>query len=80
MTCSPLLCECKRLTNDPSYLNLEVIADVATVELRADQLEFPVEKSLGVPVLVTDEVQDLLVVGHGVHTWKTERGLCQKDT
>lgn len=59
--------------NDPSYLNLEVVADVAAVELGADQLEFPVKKSLGVPILVTDEVQDLLVVGHGVHTWNTGR-------
>lgn len=56
-----------------SYLNLEVVADVATVEFRADQLEFPVKERFGVPVLVADEVQDLLIVGHSVHTWKTHR-------
>lgn len=56
-----------------SYLNLEVIADVATVEFRADQFKFPVKQSLCVPVLVTDEMQDLLVVGHGVHPWNIQR-------
>lgn len=62
----------------PSYLDLEVVADVATVEFGADQFEFPVKQSLGVPVLVTDKMQDLLIIGHGVHTWNTqERGLCQ---
>lgn len=66
------------LTNAQSYLDLEVIADVATVQFRADQLEFPVKQSLGVPVLVTDEMQDLLIVGHGVHTWNTQRGACVK--
>lgn len=50
-----------------SYLHLEVIADISTVELRADQLEFPVKQSLCVPVFVADKVQELLVVGHGVH-------------
>lgn len=49
-----------------SYLDLEVVADVAAVELGADQLELPVEQSLRVPVLVADQMQDLLVVGHGV--------------
>lgn len=49
------------------YLHLEVIADVAAVEFRADQFELPVEESLCVPVLVADEVQHLLVVGHAVH-------------
>lgn len=57
-----------QLRNAWSYLNLEVIADVATVELRADQLEFPVKESLCVPVLVSDKVKDLLIVGHGVNT------------
>lgn len=57
-----------------SYLDLEVIADVATVEFGADQLEFPVKQSLGVPVLVTDKMQDLLIIGHGVHTWNAQRG------
>ena len=55
------------LTNAQSYLDLEVIADVATVEFRADQFEFPVKESLCVPVLVMDKMQDLLIVGHGVH-------------
>lgn len=50
------------------YLHFEIVADVATVEFGADQLELPVEESLRVPVLVADEVQDLLVVGHAVHT------------
>lgn len=62
------------------YLDLEVIADEATVELGAHQFEFPVEESLGVPVLVTDKVQDLLVVGHGVHTCSTRRRARVKDT
>lgn len=57
-----------------SYLDLEVVADVATVELRADQFEFPVEESLRVPVLITDKMQDLLVVSHGVYTWNIQRG------
>lgn len=63
------LCVCDETA--PSYLDLEAVADVATVELGADQLEFPVKESLGVPVLVADQVQDLLVVGHGVHAWNT---------
>lgn len=50
-----------------SYLHLEIIADISTVELRADQFEFPVKQSLCVPVLVTDKMQELLIVGHGVH-------------
>lgn len=50
-----------------SYLHLEVIADISTVELRADQSEFPVKQSLCVPVFISDKVQELLVVGHGVH-------------
>lgn len=62
------------VTNAQTYLDLKVVADVATIEFRADQFKFPVKESLGVPVLVTDKVQDLLVVGHGVHTWTTERG------
>ena len=66
------------LRDQTSYLDLEVIADVATVELRADQFELPVKQSLGVPVLVTDQVQNLFVVGHGVHTWNTERGVWVK--
>ncbi len=61
-----------------SYLDLEVIADVATVQFRADQFEFPVKQSLGVPVLVADKMQDLLIVGHGVHTCNTQRGACVK--
>lgn len=66
------------LLSAQSYLDLEVIADVATVEFRADQFEFPVKESLCVPVLVTDKMQDLLVVGHGVHTWNIQRGTCVK--
>lgn len=62
------------VTNAQTYLDLKVVADVATIEFRADQFKFPVKESLGVPVLVTDKVQDLLVVGHGVHTWTTEKG------
>lgn len=62
------------VTNAQTYLDLKVVADVATIEFRADQFKFPVKESLGVPVLVTDKVQDLLVVGHGVHTWTTEGG------
>lgn len=50
------------------YLHFEIVADVATVEFGADQFELPVEESLRVPVLVADEVQDLLVVDHAVHT------------
>lgn len=67
-------CYVTKLKGARSYLDLEVIADVATVEFRADQLEFPVKESLCVPVLVTDEMQDLLVVGHGVHTWNIQTG------
>lgn len=67
------------VTDERSYLDLEVIADVATVEFGADQFEFPVKESLGVPVLVTDKMQDLLVVGHGVHTWNTQRGVCVRE-
>lgn len=55
-----------------TYLHLELVADVAAIKLRADQFEFPVKQCLSVPVLVADEVQDLLVVGHGVDTWDTE--------
>lgn len=72
----PLLCD---VADKCSYLNLEVIADVATVEFRADQFEFPVKESLCVPVLVTDKMQDLLIVGHGVHTWNIQRGACVKN-
>lgn len=61
------------VTNAQTYLDLKVVADVATIEFRADQFKFPVKESLGVPVLVTDKVQNLLVVSHGVHTWNTER-------
>lgn len=61
------------MTNAHSYLHFEVIADVAAVEFGADQFKFPIKESLCVPVLVTNKVQDLLVVGHGVHTWNTER-------
>lgn len=69
------------MINVQSYLDLEVIADVAAVEFRADQFELPVKESLGVPVLVTNEMQDLLVVCHGVHTWSTEeRTDCLKMT
>lgn len=50
-----------------SYLHLEIIADVSTVELRADQFKFPVKQSLCVPVLVMDKMEELLIVGHGVH-------------
>lgn len=63
-----------------SYLDLEVVADVATVEFRADQFEFPVEESLCVPVLVTDKMQDLLIVGHGVDTWNIQREACVRNT
>lgn len=62
---------CHSLKGPRPYLDLEVIADVATVEFGADQLELPVKEGLCVPVLVTDEMQDLLVVGHGVHTCDT---------
>lgn len=72
MTFSPRFLKAQADIIAASYLDLEVIADVATVELRADQFEFPVKESFGVPVLVTDNMQDLLVVSHGVHTWKDE--------
>lgn len=62
----------KALQTRGPYLDLEVVADVAAVEFRADQLELPVEESLGVPVLVADEVQDLLVVGHAVHACRAQ--------
>lgn len=65
-----LACVCHsgpRVCFPAAYLHLEVIADVSAVELRADQFEFPVKQSLCVPVFVPDKVQELLVVGHGVH-------------
>lgn len=50
-----------------THLHLEVVADVAAVELGAEQFEFPVKQRRRVPVPVADQVQNLLVVGHGVH-------------
>lgn len=67
LACALQLCSHLRSSSQISYLHLEVVADISTVELRADQFEFPVKQSLCVPVLVTDKVQELLVVGHGVH-------------
>lgn len=55
------------------YLDLEVIADVPAIEFWANQLELPIKQSLCVPVSVTDEMEDLLVVGHGVYTWTQTR-------
>lgn len=63
-----------------SYLDLEVVADVTTVEFRTDQFEFPVKESLCVPVLITDKIQNLLIVGHSVHTWNIQRGACVKNS
>lgn len=50
-----------------THLHLELVADVAAVELRAEQFELPVEQRRRVPVPVADQVQNLLVVSHGVH-------------
>lgn len=51
-----------------THLHLKFIADVASIQLRADKLELPVKQGPGVPVAIAQEVQDLLVAGHGVHT------------
>lgn len=50
-----------------THLHFELVADVAPVELRADQFELPVEQRHRVPVPVADQVQNLLVVSHGVN-------------
>lgn len=56
-----------------THLHLELIADVASIELGADELELPVEQGPGAPVPVAQEVQHLLVTGHGVHACRVGR-------
>lgn len=51
-----------------THLHLKFVADVASIQLRADELELPVKQGPGVPVSIAEEVQNLLVAGHGVHT------------
>ena len=39
-----------------SHLHLELVADIATIQLRADKLELAVKQGPGVPVPIAQEV------------------------
>lgn len=55
-------------------LQLELVAGVASVELRAGQPEPSLRELCGLPVVVPDLSDHLLVAGHGVHACGKTRG------
>lgn len=56
---------------EPSHhltdLQVEFVAGVTSVELRTRQAEPPLHEPCGLPVVVADLSDHLLIAGHGVH-------------